>query len=80
MRDPMMSILCIAALLIKKPWLRRVPGPIIVAALTILATWLWNLQNYAIALIDPVPLGRPLPALPSSAGAGISSLRRSAWH
>ena len=73
-----MSILCIAALLIMKRWLRRVSGPIIVVALTILATRLWYLQHDGIALVDPVRSGLPLPALPTSVGARISSLRRSA--
>jgi hypothetical protein len=62
----MMSILCIAALLIMKRWQRRVSGPIIVVALTILAMRLWDLRNDGIALINP---GLPLPALPTSAGA-----------
>jgi sulfate permease, SulP family len=61
-----MSIACIVALLAMKRWLPRVPGPIIVVALTILATWRWDLQNDGIALIDPVPSGLPLPARCSS--------------
>src|SRR5688572_17325744 len=64
-----MSIACIAVLLALKRWLRRVPGPIIVVALSILATLLWDLANYGIALIDPVPSGLPLPALPHFAGS-----------
>jgi MFS superfamily sulfate permease-like transporter len=71
-----MSILCIAALLIMKRWPRRVSGPLIVVALTILAMRLWDLRNDGIALINP---GLPLPALPTSAGARISSLRRAAF-
>lgn len=47
-----MSILYIAARLITKRWLPQVPGPIVVVALTILATRLWELHNYGIALID----------------------------
>ena len=65
-----MSIACIVALLIMKRWLRRVPGPIIVVVLAILATWLWNLQNYGITLIDPVPSGLPLPTRPHFGGSG----------
>jgi SulP family sulfate permease len=65
-----MSIACIVALLTMKRWLRRVPGPIIVVALTILVTWLWDLQNYGIALISPVPSGLPLPSLPHFRGSG----------
>jgi SulP family sulfate permease len=65
-----MSIACIIALLIMKRWLRRVPGPIIVVVLAILATWLWNLQDYGIALIDPVPSGLPVPTLPHFGGSG----------
>jgi sulfate permease, SulP family len=64
-----MSIACIVALLAMKRWLPRVPGPIIVVALTILATWLWDLQDHGIALIDPVPSGLPLPSLPHFAGS-----------
>jgi sulfate permease, SulP family len=63
-----MSIACIVALLAMKRWLPRVPGPIIGVALTILATWLWDLQEHGIALIDPVPSGLPLPSLPHFAG------------
>jgi hypothetical protein len=48
-----------------------VPGPIVVVALTILATRLWELQNYGIALIDPVPSGLLLSALPTSGPGGI---------
>jgi sulfate permease, SulP family len=64
-----MSIACVVALLAMKRWLPRVPGPIIVVALTILATWLWDLQDHGIALIDPVPSGLPLPSLPHFAGS-----------
>ena len=64
-----LSLGCIAMLLVIKRWLPRVPGPIIVVALTILATWLWNLQNYGIARIEPVPSGLPRPALPHFAGS-----------
>jgi SulP family sulfate permease len=71
-----MSIACIVALLIMKRWLRRVPGPIIVV-LAILATWLWDLQNYGIALIDPVPSGLPVPTLAHLGAAVVSSLRHS---
>jgi MFS superfamily sulfate permease-like transporter len=63
----MMSILCIAALLIMKRWQRRVSGPIIVVALTILAMRLWDLRNDGIALINP---GLPLPALPTQRERG----------
>jgi sulfate permease, SulP family len=74
-----MSVACIAALLAMKRWLRRIPGPIVIVALTILVTWLWDLQNYGIALISPLPSGVPLPSLPTLVGACISLLRRSAW-
>jgi sulfate permease, SulP family len=64
-----MSIACIVALLAIKLLLGRVPGPIIIVALAILATWLWNLQNYGIALISPVPSGLPVPSLPHFGGS-----------
>jgi sulfate permease, SulP family len=64
-----MSLACIAALLAMKRWLRRIPGPIVIVALTILVTWLWDLQNYGIALISPVPSGVPLPSLPHFGGS-----------
>jgi sulfate permease, SulP family len=66
-----MSILCIAALLIMKRWLHRVLGPIIVAALTILAMRLWDLRNEGIALINPVPSRLPLSGLRHFSGSEI---------
>jgi hypothetical protein len=60
-----MLILCITALLIMKRWLWRVRGPIIVVgALTILEMRLWHLRNDGIPLINALPSGLPLPALP----------------
>jgi hypothetical protein len=69
-----MSILYIAARLITKRWLPQVPGPIVVVALTILATRLWELHNYGIALIDQFRRASCCPHSPLRGPAGSDCL------
>ncbi len=64
------SLGCIAILLAGKRWLRKVPASLIVVVLAITVTWAAQLDTYGVTLIDPVPPGLPVPALPSLAGVG----------
>lgn len=55
----------IGVLLVTKYWLRRVPGPLIVAVAGILLIAFTGLRGEGVAIIPPVPPGLPLPRLPS---------------
>jgi sulfate permease, SulP family len=66
----LVSLACIAILLAGRRWLWRVPASLIVVVLAIAVTWIGGLERYGVALIDAVPPGLPLPALPSFTGAG----------
>lgn len=65
----LLSAICVLALLTGRRWLRAVPPALIVVALAITVTWTAHLDRYGIALIDPVPSGFPVPAVPSLTGA-----------
>jgi MFS superfamily sulfate permease-like transporter len=57
----------IAILLGIHRWIRRVPGPLLVVVLGILAVRLLDLGTHGVAVIEPLPPGLPAPALPALA-------------
>jgi sulfate permease, SulP family len=65
----LLSAACVAVLLAGKRWLRAVPAALVVVVVAIAITWIGHLDRYGIALIDPVPSGLPLPALPTLTSA-----------
>ncbi|WP_159601095.1 SulP family inorganic anion transporter [Agromyces humi] len=66
----LLSAASIAALLVARRWLPRVPGPLIVVAGGILLVALIGADDAGVELIAPVPQGFPPPELPSFANVG----------
>ncbi|MEZ4698075.1 MAG: sulfate permease [Rhodothermales bacterium] len=55
----------IATLLLVKRYLRRVPGPLLVAVLGALAAWFFDLEAKGLRIVGDIRAGIPMPALPA---------------
>lgn len=59
-----LSVGSILVMVLLKQYVPRLPGTLVVAVSGIALVWLARIDEAGVALIDPVPSGLPLPALP----------------
>lgn len=59
------GVVAVAVILLLKKFARRIPGALVVVGGATLAVWLFDLQQYGIAVVGEVPAGIPAPTLPS---------------
>ncbi|MFC4713309.1 SulP family inorganic anion transporter [Planococcus dechangensis] len=55
----------IAMLIVMKKYVKRIPGPLFVVVFSILAVYLFNLQDVGVKIVGEVPSGLPSISLPS---------------
>jgi SulP family sulfate permease len=55
----------VAALVLLRRWNRRIPGALIVVALSTAAVYLFGLDSHGVGIVGDVPSGLPLPGAPS---------------
>lgn len=68
------GVVSVAVILLLKKFAKRVPGALVVVAGATLAVWLFDLQQYGIAVVGEVPAGIPAPTLPSFTFSQLAEL------
>ena len=66
-----MSSVLVVSLFALKRFAPRLPGPLITVALSAVAVWVLALQDRGIRVVGSVPVGLPVPALPSVVDIGM---------